>query len=578
MSNIKLVYICDEKYVMPTCVSIQSVYEHKKSSQYDIYVIGVDLSKESIDKINSIKLSGIKVKLLIFENKYKSIDMHHFYVSKVALFKFDIPNILSNEDKVLYIDSDIIVMDDLAELFNTDINDYYAGVVRDFPAYYSYHYNNEIDLDDYFNSGVLLLNLRLLRQKNVYEKLLAYKQEDNLKRFMDQDCYNVVFNGQTIALPAKYNYMNSAIELYKKYLAEPVKPVIVHLTTERKPWLYCDVPFSNVWYSCFKKSVCKRDKLDRKFIYREKIDNKRIIHIGNLKISYKKRPSGGGQRRRKFCNFKTYNDLNFDIKNNLYKIPNDIDLIVGIPRSGMLPAYMLGFMKNTQVISINEFIEGNIVKVGKRPLKTTGKNILVVDDTCCSGRAMREAKALLANLEKDYNIKYMCVYSTKEGAKNVDISLLNLDLPRMFSWNYLNHINIENSCFDIDGVLCVDPTEEQNDDGEKYIEFLKNAQPLYIPKYKIKALVTSRLEKYRVYTEQWLQKHNIEYEKLYMLDLPSKEARIKANAHADYKSKIYRKLKDTLYFYESDRGQAQEIFEKTGKTVFCVTTDEVFQK
>ena len=148
----------------------------------------------------------------------------------------------------------------------------------------------------------------------------------------------------------------------------------------------------------------------------------------------------------------------------------------------------------------------------------------------------------------------------------------------MFQWNYLNHINIETSCFDMDGVLCEDPTDEQNDDGEKYIEFLINARPLFIPQYKIRAIVTSRLEKYRTYTEDWLKKHNVMYENLYMLNLPNKEARIKANAHAKFKSKVYKKLSKTKYFYESDREQAIEIFNLTGKPTICVGTDEIFQK
>lgn len=50
---------------------------------------------------------------------------------------------------------------------------------------------------------------------------------------------------------------------------------------------------------------------------------------------------------------------------------------------------------------------------------------------------------------------------------------------------------------DIDGVLCADPTPEENDDGEKYRHFLLNTPPLFIPKVTIGTLVTSRLEKYR---------------------------------------------------------------------------------
>ena len=313
------------------------------------------------------------------------------------------------------------------------------------------------------------------------------------------------------------------------------------------------------------------------FIYKEKIGEKRIIHIGPIKVTYHK-SRGGGSKHCYECNFKTYNDLYFDIKRNLCKIPEDIGLIVGIPRSGMIPAYMIGFMKNLQVISINEFISGDYKLYGKRPLKDLNKNVLVIDDTCCAGIAINQAKEMLKPLEKDFNIKYMAVYSTEEGAENLDIFMSYLTLPRMFSWNYMNHGNIELSCFDMDGVLCEDPDEVQNDDGERYIDFIKNAKPLFIPKYKIKAIVTSRLEKYRKHTEDWLRKNNVMYEKLYMLNLPNKEERLKANAHAPFKAKIYKQIKTARYFYESNREQAQKIFELSGKTTICVTTDEIFQK
>ncbi len=252
-------------------------------------------------------------------------------------------------------------------------------------------------------------------------------------------------------------------------------------------------------------------------------------------------------------------------------------MIVGVPRSGMIPAYMIGFLKNLQVVSINEFVSGNIIKFGERPLKMTGNNILVVEDTCGSGKSIDKCKKLLSGMSDKYNIKYMAIYTTYEAKHNIDISLSYLVMPRMFQWNYLNHINIQQSCFDMDGVLCQDPTEEQNDDGEKYIEFIKNARPLYIPKYKIKAIVTSRLEKYRTYTQDWLKYHNVMYDKLYMLNLPSKEARAKANAYASFKASIFNKLKNTLYFYESNRKQAYEIFKLSGKTTICVSTDEIFQ-
>jgi uncharacterized HAD superfamily protein/hypoxanthine phosphoribosyltransferase len=275
-------------------------------------------------------------------------------------------------------------------------------------------------------------------------------------------------------------------------------------------------------------------------------------------------------------NYKTYSDLLLDIKRNLYKIPADIDLVVGLPRSGMIPAYMIGFALNTKVCSIDEFLYNIAISHGNRPVKDTKMNILVVDDSLWSGGSMQKARNRIMETKcPNLKIIYTAVYVIPGNEKLVDIALTTLAGPRMFQWNYMNHEYIEKACFDIDGVLCVDPTEEENDDGEKYRNFILNARPLYIPHYKIYALVTSRLEKYRKETEDWCAKNNIQYEHLYMLDLPSKEERIRLNAHAKFKAEIYKKLKNTVLFYESEISQAYQIAELTKKAVFCVQTDEL---
>lgn len=281
---ISIVYICDDNYVIPTCVSIQSIYENRQKSIYDIYIIGVDLSNENKNLFKRINLSGININLLEFTNKYKDLNTNHVYVSKAALFKFDIPNILKDLDKVLYIDSDTIILGDLKELFAIDIKDFYAGVVRDYPAYYQKQDYVDINTSDYFNSGLMLFNLERLRAFNVFKQLLDYKVNSKLTRYMDQDSFNVVFNGNVKYLAPEYNYMTSSINLYP----DNINPIIVHTTTARKPWEYSYVPYAEEWYKLFKNSVCRMQKLKRKFICKEKLGNKRVLHIGNIKLAYKK--------------------------------------------------------------------------------------------------------------------------------------------------------------------------------------------------------------------------------------------------------------------------------------------------
>lgn len=140
--------------------------------------------------------------------------------------------------------------------------------------------------------------------------------------------------------------------------------------------------------------------------------------------------------------------------------------------------------------------------------------------------------------------------------------------PRYFQWNIMNHMILKKACFDIDGVLCVDPTVEENDDGPRYRKFLLNAKPLFIPGAEIGALVTSRLEKYRAETEQWLARNGVKYGKLVMLDLPDMAARRKANCHARFKAEEYKKSEYVL-FVESNPVQAAEINGITHKPVLC---------
>ncbi|MDR2783542.1 MAG: hypothetical protein LBB48_06875 [Treponema sp.] len=274
--------------------------------------------------------------------------------------------------------------------------------------------------------------------------------------------------------------------------------------------------------------------------------------------------------------YKTYSDLLIDIKKNINKLPSGIDLVVGVPRSGMIPAYMIGFALNTKVCSFDEFMYDIDVTHGQRPLKEPGNTVLIVDDSSCGGNSMKRVKqALPAKDTSNKRIYFAAVYVTEEAKQYVDSWFVFLPPPRMFQWNYMNHGYIERSCFDIDGVLCVDPAEEENDDGDNYRHFIRTAKPLYIPRYKIYALVTSRLEKYRKETEQWLEQNNVQYEHLYMLDLPGKEERIRLNAHAKFKAEIYRRLGDAVLFYESSVSQAHEIATITQKAVFCVETDEL---
>ena len=320
-----------------------------------------------------------------------------------------------------------------------------------------------------------------------------------------------------------------------------------------------------------------------KIFRKEKLSNgRRHIYLFGIKIaSYKKKKHSSTNKYLSHIHYKKYDDLAIDIKKNINKIPSDIDLIVGVPRSGIIPAYMLSLALNKQVCSLPEFLSGKFGENGiSRKIQTPKeiKKVLIVDDTVNMGTSITKVKDRILSVYGDkYEYVYMAIYGVNNDSyKFMNICLDFLPQPRMFQWNYLNHAFLENAGFDIVGVLCIDQTEKENDDGNNYEHFILNARPLYIPKVKIGAIITSRLEKYRPQTEKWLKQHNIEYGKLYMLDGVTAEERRNQNLHAKYKANIYKKHPELKMFVESDINQAKEIAKLTNKQVFCATNDELY--
>lgn len=272
-----------------------------------------------------------------------------------------------------------------------------------------------------------------------------------------------------------------------------------------------------------------------------------------------------------YFEYRSIADLNRILLERLSLVPRDIDLIVGIPRSGMLPANLIALYLNKPFTDIDSFLEGKIYASGERGRSVAAamyKNILIVDDSVFSGNALAESKRKTAPVADKYTIRYAVMYATTDTKDEVDFYFEIIDGLRFFQWNLFHHRYIlENCCCDIDGVLCVDPPVD--DDGDGYLEYIRQAVPLYVPTVKIGTLVSCRLEKYRQPTVEWLEKHHIRYDRLVLLDLPDKKARQRWNRHAGYKAEVYARS-GAFLFIESSLAQAQEIKRLSGKEVFCI--------
>lgn len=248
---IDIVFITDNNYAIPTSIAISSLYYNSEiTTDYHVYILGVNLSKDFSDILIS---SGTNITIIPIENRYQKFDFDHEHVSKAALSKFNICEILPELSKVIYLDSDIIVQKDLLELYQIDLKNSYAAVVKDLHVMgCKYKGIKMLGLDNYFNSGMMLLNLDKMRDDDISEKLLKKKIELNRVNtfsFMDQDAFNAVFQENVIFTSVNYNFLNVYYrELDKKRMSELCNlslvdiyniydtPAILHIGGRDKPW------------------------------------------------------------------------------------------------------------------------------------------------------------------------------------------------------------------------------------------------------------------------------------------------------------------------------------------------------
>lgn len=287
---------------------------------------------------------------------------------------------------------------------------------------------------------------------------------------------------------------------------------------------------------------------------------------------------------RPYIEFRNVRDLEHAVVRNFDSLPTDLDLVVGIPRSGLLAASLLALHRNIPVSDLSTFLDGRNAEQGARmgdqrhgATGGTGR-ILLLDDSIASGSAMAKVRRRVeeSSISEDVRerIIYGAAFAEPDATHLVDHFCEAIEMPRLFSWNLFSSPMLAKSCVDIDGVLCRDPSAEENDDGPNYERFLAEATPLFRPVAPLGHLVTSRLEKYRGLTEAWLAKHEIDYGDLHMLDLPSAEERRRLGAHTGFKASIYEETGAVL-FIESEAHQAAEIAEKTRKPVICTDTSEI---
>ena len=242
-NRINIAYACNDNYVLPLCCAIKSVLTNLKNSGYFVCIhvlCSNTLSHKNKNLIKTIEDKSSKIDFVkVDDNLFSKFHLEkNTHFTRETYYRYLLPDLLENIDKVLYLDCDTVALNDISEIFNINIDDYYIAGVSDFSEY---AFKKRLSLNKYCNAGMLLFNLKKMRQENMSEKLIKYTIEhhDTIP-FQDQDVINVVFQEKILMLDNIWNtqlaYYSPYNDFTNNYLNNSAK--ILHFICEIKPWQY----------------------------------------------------------------------------------------------------------------------------------------------------------------------------------------------------------------------------------------------------------------------------------------------------------------------------------------------------
>lgn len=305
VSEINVLYCFDNNFWKLAAVSIRSlVLTQKKTTRVNLYcmVAPHTRGRRVIQKlVNEIGGRLIWREIKRRENPYRGYDYSRW--SPVIFYRLFASEIFPQLDKILYIDSDTLIRDDLSKLYNTDVRKYAMGAVRDMAPveikdhptgkYVREFIEKYLKHGLYINSGVLLMNLQKFR--TMQSDLLGVSVP---LKYPDQDILNVALDGKILSLPLKYNVIPD-LHLYPRaFSAQERKesrdhPVISHCYAT-KPYVYDPREIYSIFYkTCvplgfypedFIKADKKRWSKRNKYSSRTHIPHLRLTRRGYLRL------------------------------------------------------------------------------------------------------------------------------------------------------------------------------------------------------------------------------------------------------------------------------------------------------
>lgn len=272
-NNIYITMATDNNYTYPTIVAITSILKNKNpETKINFYVmLSGDFDQSSKDKIDSLKQKYDGCSIYFVDMRNADDKLKKLYTSKhittASYYRLLLPDLLQNLDKVLYMDVDTITQHDLSNLFNINIDDYYFAGVTDMDVccvcgplkvkdkkikdMFVETFGDEKNLEStYVNAGILLFNLRKMREDKLTEKLIKFASLYNLPQH-DQDALNYVCHDKIKTIDKIFNCMPGQINNLENQ-------IIIHYASE-KPWNNQNLKYANIWWNYAKETGLEKE-------------------------------------------------------------------------------------------------------------------------------------------------------------------------------------------------------------------------------------------------------------------------------------------------------------------------------
>lgn len=264
-TEIHVAACCDENYIAYAGVMMHSAVQATPGATLHFHLINCSIRDESVEKLRTM-LEAMGARLTTYTpdaSLYEGLPTLRY--GEAVYQRINLPEYIPDSiDKIIYIDSDTLVLQSLMELWSLDLQGNSTGAVENLSPKACRDIG--VDRTEYFNSGVLVMDLNQWRQRRLHRQVTDYARENAASlRFVDQCSLNAVLQGDWFRLPLKWNQQSDIYKVVIKYRegcsysvdemqSAMLEPAIVHFTGKMKPWkLYCFHPFK----SCYRKVLAQ---------------------------------------------------------------------------------------------------------------------------------------------------------------------------------------------------------------------------------------------------------------------------------------------------------------------------------